>query len=596
MKRLLLTCAAIVTLALPVLPVQATDMNKTVRVAFQVDVTGFDPQATNDLYSAHVNNALFGNLFEFDYYVRPVRLRGMLAESLPEISSDGLVWKIRLHKGLYFADDPVFKGKKREVVAQDLVYSWKRMLDPKIISPNLWHIEGKVVGMDEVVADAKKTGKFDYDRPVAGLKALDRYTVQLTLKQPDYTLTELMQQYNWSPVAREAIETYRDAGGRTMNNPVGAGPYLIKQWVKGNKVILTKNPNYSQKYSLTEGETAEDKAVIARNQGKDLPLVGNVEISIIEEANPRLLTFKAGALDYEFVGQDLIGNVVQGGKLLPDYSDKGIRHQRAMEPALSYDYFNLEDPMVGGLSPDRIALRRAIILSFPTDDYVRVVFRNQAEPANQVIPPTQTGHVANKPNLNKQDVQMANALLDKFGYKDVDGDGFREMPDGKPLTITRSSTPRAIDRETDELWKKALDSIKIKIQYNNQKWPDLLKQGRAGQLQFWGLGWISQATDGNSFVQLLYSKNIGQSNFARLNMKQYDELYEQAQKLPLGPKRWALYKAMNEIATVYSVWNPGVFRYQNVLMQPWLSNYKRNPFRQHFWHLMDIDETKRPKS
>ncbi|HPT57470.1 MAG TPA: ABC transporter substrate-binding protein, partial [Casimicrobium sp.] len=580
----------------PVLPVQATDMNKTIRVAFQVDVTGFDPQATNDLYSAHVNNALFGNLFEFDYYVRPVRLRGMLAESLPEISSDGLVWKIRLHKGLYFADDPVFKGKKREVVAQDLVYSWKRMLDPKIISPNLWHIDGKVVGMDEVVADAKKTGKFDYDRPVAGLKALDRYTVQLTLKQPDYTLTELMQQYNWSPVAREAIEAYRDAGGRTMNNPVGAGPYLIKQWVKGNKVILTKNPNYSQKYSLTDGETAEDKAVIARNQGKDLPLVGNVEISIIEEANPRLLTFKSGALDYEFVGQDLIGNVVQGGKLLPEYSEKNIRHQRAMDPALAYDYFNLEDPMVGGLTPDRIALRRAIILSFPTDDYVRVVFRNQAEPANQVIPPTQTGHVANKPNLNKQDVQMANALLDKFGYKDVDGDGFREMPDGKPLTITRSSTPRAIDRETDELWKKALDSIKIKIQYNNQKWPDLLKQGRAGQLQFWGLGWISQATDGNSFVQLLYSKNIGQSNFARLNMKQYDELYEQAQKLPLGPKRWALYKAMNEIATVYSIWHPGVFRYQNVLMQPWLSNYKRNPFRQHFWHLMDIDETKRPKS
>ena len=596
MKRLLLTCAAIVSLALPVLPVQATDMNKTIRVAFQVDVTGFDPQATNDLYSAHVNNALFGNLFEFDYYVRPVRLRGMLAESLPEISSDGLVWKIRLHKGLYFADDPVFKGKKREVIAQDLVYSWKRMLDPKIISPNLWHIDGKVVGMDEVVADAKKTGKFDYDRPVAGLKALDRYTVQLTLKQPDYTLTELMQQYNWSPVAREAIEAYRDAGGRTMNNPVGAGPYVIKQWVKGNKVILTKNPNYSQKYSLTEGETAEDKAVIARNQGKDLPLVGNVEISIIEEANPRLLTFKSGALDYEFVGQDLIGNVVQGGKLLPEYSEKNIRHQRAMDPALAYDYFNLEDPMVGGLTPDRIALRRAIILSFPTDDYVRVVFRNQAEPANQVIPPTQTGHVANKPNLNKQDVQMANALLDKFGYKDVDGDGFREMPDGKPLTITRSSTPRAIDRETDELWKKALDSIKIKIQYNNQKWPDLLKQGRAGQLQFWGLGWISQATDGNSFVQLLYSKNIGQSNFARLNMKQYDELYEQAQKLPLGPKRWALYKAMNEIATVYSIWHPGVFRYQNVLMQPWLSNYKRNPFRQHFWHLMDIDETKRPKS
>ena len=123
----------------------------------------------------------------------------------------------------------------------------------------------------------------------------------------------------------------------------------------------------------------------------------------------------------------------------------------------------------------------------------------------------------------------------------------------------------------------------------------LLKQGRVGQLQFWGLGWNSSGTDGNSFVQLLYSKNIGQSNFARLKLKEYDDLYEKAQLLPVGPKRWALYKAMNEIATVYSVWHPGVFRYQNIVMQPWLLNYKRIPFRQHFWHLMDIDESKRPK-
>ena len=115
-------------------------------------------------------------------------------------------------------------------------------------------------------------------------------------------------------------------------------------------------------------------------------------------------------------------------------------------------------------------------------------------------------------------------------------------------------------------------------------------------MQFWDLGWISDGTDGDSFVGLLYSKNSGQSNFANFNVKQYDELYEKAQTLPLGPKRWALYSTMNDIATVNSAWYPGVFRYQNVLMQPWLLNYKRNPYRQHFWHLMDIDETKRPKS
>ena len=404
-----------------------------------------------------------------------------------------------------------------------------------------------------------------------------------------------MQGYNWSPVAREVVEAYRDPGGRVMSNPVGAGPYMIKQWIKGNKIILTKNPNYARKYPLTEGETAEDKAIIVGNQGKDMPLVGNVEISIIEEANPRLLTFKSGLLDYEFVGVDLIGNVVINGKLSPEYANKGVQHQRALEPALSFDYFNMEDPVVGGYTPEKIALRRAIIMSYPIDDYVRIVFRNQATPANQMLPPTQTGHIPNKPNSSGNDVPLANALLDKFGYKDRNGDGFREMPDGKPLVITRSSSPRATDREIDELWKKALDSIGIKIAFNTQKWPDLLKQGRAGQLQFWGLGWNESSTDGNSFLSLLYSKSIGQSNFARMNIKQYDELYEKAQTLPIGPQRWALYKTLNEIATVNSVWQPGVFRYQNILTQPWLLNYKRIPYRQHFWHLMDIDEAKRLK-
>ena len=593
MKRIFIAWMSTAALALPAL---ATDMNKTLRLAFPVDVTGFDPQATNDLYSGHINNAVFDNLFEFDYYVRPARLRPVLAEAMPEISADGLTWKVRVRKGAFFADDPVFKGKKREVTADDLVYSWKRMLDPKMASPNLWHIDNKLIGANELVAEAKASGKFDYDKQIEGLKAIDRYTVQLKLKQPDYILTELMQQYNWSPVAREVVEAYRDPGGRIMSNAVGAGPYMIKQWIKGNKLLLVKNPNYSRKYPLVDGETADDKAIIAAYQGKEMPLIGNVEVSIVEEANPRLLTFKSGSLDYEFVGQDLIGNVVQNGKLTPEFADKGVTHQRALEPALSFDYFNMEDPVVGGYTPEKIALRRAIIMSYPIDEYVRIVFRNQATPANQILPPTQTGHIPNKPNLNKNDVPLANALLDKFGYKDRDGDGFREMPDGKPLVITRSSSPRAIDRESDELWKKALDSIGIKIAYNTQKWPDLLKQGRAGQLQFWGLGWNSSGTDGNSFLQLLYSKSIGQSNFARMNIKQYDELYEKAQTLPIGPQRWALYKTMNELATVNSVWQPGVFRYQNVLMQPWLLNYKRIPYRQHFWHLMDIDETKRPKS
>ena len=591
MKRILLTLAAAAALAVPA---HATDMNKTVRVAFQVDVTGFDPAATSDLYSAHINNAIFGNLWEFDYYVRPVRFRPFLAESMPDISADGMTWKVRLKKGLYFADDPVFKGKKREATAEDLIYAWKRMLDPKIISPKAWEINGKFIGADALTSEAKTSGKFDYDKPIEGLKAIDRYTVEMKLIKPAYTMVDLMQQYNWSPVAREVIEAYRDVQGRAQGNPVGAGPYMIKQWSKGSKIVLTRNPNFTVGTFPTDGEAA-DAETLAKYKGQSLPIVGNIEVSIIEEANPRLLSFKSGTLDYEFVGSDLIGNVVKDGKLDAEYSSKGVRHQRALESSIAYDYFNLEDPTVGGYTPDKIALRRAIIMSFPTDQMIKTVWRNQATPANQIIPATQSGHDPRKPTISAYDVELANALLDKFGYKDKDGDGWRDMPDGSPLVITRSSTPRALDREKDELWKKAFDSIKIKLQFNNQKWPDLIKQARAKQLQFWDLGWISDGLDGDSFVGLLYSKNSGQSNFANFNVKLYDELYEKAQTLPLGPQRWALYRTMNEIATVNSAWYPGVFRYQNVLMQPWLLNYKRNPYRQHFWHLMDIDESKRAK-
>ena len=591
MKRILFACLATVALALPT---QATDMNKTLRIAFLADVTGFDPQAGNDAYSGYVNNEMFDTMYVFDYYVRPFKIVGAIAESLPEISADGLTWKIKIRKGQHFSDDPVFKGKKRELIADDLIYSWKRLLDPKIRSPQLWQIDGKLVGADDMVAEGKRTGNMDYDKPMAGLQALDRYTVQLKLVQPDYLLTELMLGYGWSPVAREVVEAYRDTGGRIVSNPVGVGPYRLKNWVKGNKVVLTKNENFREAFFPTQGEAA-DAETLARNKGKQLPLAGNVEISIIEEGNPRLLAFKEGSLDYEYVGTDLVGSILENGKLSKELASKGVGHFRVMDPAIVFDYFNMDDPVVGGYTPDKIALRRAMIMAFPIDDYARVVYRNQGTPASQIIPPTQTGHIPNKVNLNRQDIEMARALLDKFGYKDRDGDGFREMPDGSPLVITKSSATRAIDREQDELWQKALDLLGIRVKFNTQKWPDLLKQGRQGQLQFWNLAWISSGTDGNSFLQLFYSKSIGQSNFARFNLKQFDELYERAQRLPLGPERYALYKAMNELATVYSVWHPGLFRYRNVVTQPWLMNFKRLPFREHSMSLMDIDETKRPK-
>ena len=101
------------------------------------------------------------------------------------------------------------------------------------------------------------------------------------------------------------------------------------------------------------------------------------------------------------------------------------------------------------------------------------------------------GHVAGLKTSTPYDPALARALLDKFGYKDRDGDGFRELPDGKPLTLTMGSAPTGENRIRDELWLKNMRDIGIRIEFLRQKWPDLLKMSRAGQLQMWQVGWTA---------------------------------------------------------------------------------------------------------
>src|SRR5437867_11306050 len=140
----------------------AADMTKTIRTAFIVAETGFDPQATSDLYSDSIQRAIFETLYGFDYLSRPYKRVPRTAAAMPEISDSGRTWTIKVNPGIYFADDPAFKGKKRELVAADYVYAWKRLLDPKIRSPFSWYVQDKLVGAEPVIEAAKKSGRFDY--------------------------------------------------------------------------------------------------------------------------------------------------------------------------------------------------------------------------------------------------------------------------------------------------------------------------------------------------------------------------------------------------------------------------------------------------
>jgi len=513
----------------------AADMTKTIRTAFIVAETGFDPQATSDLYSDSIQRAIFDTLYGFDYLTRPYKRVPRTAAAMPEITEGGRTWTIRVKPGIHFADDPVFKGRKRELTAADYVYSWKRLIDPKVRSPFSWYVQGKIVGAEAVIEATKKSGRFDYDAPIEGLQALDRYTLRLKLTEPDYIMLGYMTQSPMAAVAREVIEAYGDANGWAQANPVGTGPYQLKTWRRGQQIVLEANPNYRDETFPDSGDPA-DRELVAKMRGRKLPIVGRIEISIIEESNPRLLAFNSGALDYVNVPSDLSDTVLDGaGHLRPPYAERGVALARITQPALQYAYFNMDDPVIGGYGKEKIALRRAISLGFDRPEMIRVVYQGQALPATQPIPPNLPGHDDNWSVDLKYDPAAAKALLDRFGYIDRDGDGYRELPDGKPLTLVMASTPSSRDRDFDELWQKSMKAIGIRIEFLKSKFPDLLKMGKAGQLQLWRLGWINLYAEGDAFVQLLYGPNIGQTNYSRFSLPEYDELYRASRRLPDGP-------------------------------------------------------------
>ncbi len=573
--------------ALVALPVHGADPNKVIRHVFPAAETGFDPAAVQDLYSATIEQAVFETLLTYDYLARPSKLVPLTAEALPEITDDGKTYTLHVRKGIYFIDDPVFKGKRRELTAADYAYSLKRLIDPKIRSPWAWLVEGKIVGLDELAEAAKKTGKFDYDAKVAGLETPDRYTLRIRLKNTDYNLSYILAHEPTSAVAREVIEAYRDEGGRAMASPVGTGAYRLKQWVRSSKIVLEANPDYRGFTWNFQSSDPEDQRLIAAMKGKKMPQVGRVEVSIIEEDQARLLAFQSGELDIMDLGGPLAPNVLDGGKLKPEFAKKGVQLSRIVDPAIAYHYWNLQDPIVGGLTKEKIALRRAMAMAYNVDEEVKVVRNGQAIEAQYPIPPGVVGYDAAYRSPIKHDVATANRLLDTFGYK-KGPDGWRNLPDGKPLTIRYASRPDSLGRQQDELWKKALDSIGVRMEVQKDKFPELLKLERQCKLMMRTASWIADWPDAENFMQLLYGPNTGQNNNACAKIPEYDKLYEQSTRLPPGPARDKLYHEMTKIIEAYAPWRLDVLTYRNMLVQPRVLGYRKHPILHNEWAYIDV--------
>ncbi len=573
----------------------AADSGKVLRTAFSIAESSFDPVLAYDAASNSVVEEISESMLEYEFLTRPVKLAPLTLERLPEVSDRGATYLCRVRKGIFFAADPAFKGKPRELVAADYAYSLKRLLDPALRSPWTWVVEGKLIGGDELQAAAKKTGKLDYDAPIAGLEIIDRYTLRIRLKQPDYTFLYVLAMPASAAVAREVIDAYgNDAGA----HPVGTGPYLLKEYKRSSRIVLEANPQF-RKFVFDEPAPANksDAAIARALKGRVLPAIGRIEISVIEEQQPRWLAFLKREVDYlQPFPLGFVGELLDNGKLKPALAAKGIYHELLLRPNTWWAYFNMEDPVVGGYTPEKIALRRAIGMAFNTGEFIRVLFMGRAVPAQGPIPPDIAGYDPDhKTQAQAYDPAAARALLERFGYKDRDGDGYRELPDGKPLVIEQWSSPTSRAREYDELWKKSMDAIGIRMVFKKDKVPELRKMARAGKLQMRQDGWQADYPDAENFMQNLYGPNIGQTNDSRFKLPEFDRLYEESRKLPDSPERTKLYDRMTDLVVAYAPWRLTHHLLEDHVIQPWVIGYKPHPIRSDIWMYLDIDESKRQR-
>ncbi|MDQ3187388.1 MAG: ABC transporter substrate-binding protein, partial [Pseudomonadota bacterium] len=395
-------------------------------------------------------------------------------------------------------------------------------------------------------------------------------------------------------VAREVVEAYPND---IMGHPVGTGPFRLAQWKRSSRIVLERNPGFRDEFydAQPPADDVRGQQILAKLKGRKLPMVDRVELSIIEESQPRWLAFLSSEQDAVNVPLDFINVAAPNGKIAPALAKRDIFLERIVSPDVVVTFFNMDNPIIGGYQPERVALRRAISLGYNIDEEIRLVRRGSLMPAQSQVPPLTSGYDPSfVSEMSAFDRPRARALLDTYGYVDRDGDGWREQPDGSPLTLEFATESSQLDRAFNEVWKRQLDAIGIRVAFRVNQWPENMKSARAGKLMVWLLGWSATGSDSDSFLALGNSRDIGASNIARFKLEGYDRLYDQQRQMPDGPERNSVIHEMKRLFLTYMPYKIHGHRFVNDVMHPWLIGYRRHPFARDFFKHIDVDMAARP--
>lgn len=524
-------------------------------------IKGFDPIYAADLYAANEIGKVYEGLLEFHYLKRPYELTPNLAESMPEVSADGLTYTFKVKKGVLFQDSKAFpNGKGRELKADDFIYSIRRMADPKLQSTGWWLLDGKIAGLNQWREKNASAEKVNYDEAVEGLKKIDDHTFQFKLSKPfPQFLYALAMPFTFA-VAKEVVEFH---GQEFQNYPVGTGPFKLDHFDNSNRIVYNRNPTFREKLYPSEGEATDEAAGLLADAGKKLPLVDKVIVNIVVESQPQWLNFQKGSADLLAVPKDNFDQAIVGGKNLhPDMAKKGIRLSMVNALDTTYVAFNHTDP----LFKDNIKLRQAMSLAYDHVESNKLFYNNTATIAQSIIPPGISGHKKEYKNpYIGRNLDLAKKLLKEAGY-----------PDGKGLPeLNYETVGSTVSRQQGEFFAKNMADIGIKIRISTNTWPELVKKTNTKTAQMFGIAWGADYPDAENFFGLLFGPNEAPgSNSSNYKNPAFDKIFAQASIMQDGPERTALYEQLYEMAGNEVPWIYGMHRTSVSVYQGWVKNYK----------------------
>jgi oligopeptide transport system substrate-binding protein len=513
----------------------------------------------------------------------------------------------------------------RDVSAADYVYQIKRLAHPAIHSPIGGLMGEYIVGLKEYGATLKNALKANpgalvnlQDSSLEGAQAIDEQTYRIKIhgKYPQFAYWLAMPFF--APMPPEAERFYAQAGMRERNLtldwwPVGSGPYYLSENNPNQRMVLTRNPNFSGEFYPDEGDPGDREAGLLADAGRPLPLVNKVVFTLEKETIPYWNKFLQGYYDASGISSDSFDQAVRvdvsGEAAVTDnMRAQGITLSTSVGTSTMYMGFNWLDPVVGGPSERARKLRRAIAIAVDFEEYISIFANGRGIAAQSPIPPGIFGYREGANGLNhyvynwvnetprRRSADEAKKLLAEAGYPNGLDEKTRQ-----PLVIYIDTTANGVGDKSRLDWlRKQFAKINLQLVVRSTDYNRFQDKIRKGDTQLFYWGWNADYPDPENFLFLLHGPQgkvaRAGENAANYSNPEYDRLFEQMKNMPNSAERQKIIDDMLEILRRDSPWLWGHHPKDYVLRHSWLHNSKPNKMANNKIKYLSIDAAKREDS